>query len=308
MRCFVLPRGCKGRSSIRYVRPDDAAKPKLQRYKVLGERYIELAAKGRAMTIPNVPPRIERPVPARDRGVWGSDALAEMLRRLGIRYAALSPGASFRGLHDSIVNHLGNDAPQLLLCLHEEHAVALAHGYAKVAGEPLAAILHSNVGLMHGTMAIFNAWCDRFRCWCWAPPVRSTPRDGALDRLAAHLVRPGGARPPLCEMGQPAGFRRGGGGGAGAGRSLTRTPPRAPVYLCFDAALQEQKLEAMPALPDLAAFQPPAPSAPDPASDRTRRELLQGREVAAHPGRARVSRQPGTGRDGWRSPNGSARA
>ena len=45
VRCFLLPRSCKGRSSIRYVHPEDAAKPKLQRYKVLGERYIELAGR-----------------------------------------------------------------------------------------------------------------------------------------------------------------------------------------------------------------------------------------------------------------------
>jgi hypothetical protein len=43
VRGFVLPRGCKGRSSIRYVRPEDAARPKPQRYKVLGERFIALA-------------------------------------------------------------------------------------------------------------------------------------------------------------------------------------------------------------------------------------------------------------------------
>lgn len=42
VRCFVLPRACKGRSSIRYVLREDAAKPKTQRYRVLGERFIEL--------------------------------------------------------------------------------------------------------------------------------------------------------------------------------------------------------------------------------------------------------------------------
>jgi len=42
VRCFILPRSCKGRSSIRYVHPEDASKPKLQRYRVLGERFIEL--------------------------------------------------------------------------------------------------------------------------------------------------------------------------------------------------------------------------------------------------------------------------
>jgi hypothetical protein len=34
-----------------------------------------------------------------------------MLRRLGIPYVSLNPGASYRGLHDSLVNHLGNERP-----------------------------------------------------------------------------------------------------------------------------------------------------------------------------------------------------
>ena len=72
---------------------------------------------------------VERPIPTNDRGLWGSDVLAEMLRSLNVKYVALNPGSSFRGLHDSLVNRLGNHNPQLLLCLHEEHAIALAHGY-----------------------------------------------------------------------------------------------------------------------------------------------------------------------------------
>jgi hypothetical protein len=43
VRCFILPRQCKGKSSIRYVKPEDAARPKPQRYKVLGERFIALS-------------------------------------------------------------------------------------------------------------------------------------------------------------------------------------------------------------------------------------------------------------------------
>src|SRR5439155_1701742 len=98
---------------------------------------------------------------AQTTAAWGSDAIAELLRALEIPYIALTPGASFRGLHDSLVNHLGNTRPEILLCIHEETAVALAHGYARVTGRPLAVALHANVGLMHATMAIFNAWCDR---------------------------------------------------------------------------------------------------------------------------------------------------
>ena len=92
---------------------------------------------------------------------FGSDVVAETLSALDIPYIALNPGASYRGLHDCIVNFLGNEQPQMLLCLHEEAAVAIAHGYAKVTGKAMAAAVHSNVGLMHATMAIFNAWCDR---------------------------------------------------------------------------------------------------------------------------------------------------
>ena len=92
---------------------------------------------------------------------WGSDVLARLLRDLDFKYIALVPGASFRGLHDSLVNHGGNTNPQMLVCLHEEHAVAIAQGWAKVTERPMLACLHSNVGLMHASMAVYNAWCDR---------------------------------------------------------------------------------------------------------------------------------------------------
>src|SRR5262244_759469 len=106
--------------------------------------------------VPQSPGEMERPKPSPSAGTWVSDVVAETLRSMGVPYAALNPGASYRGLHDSIVNHLGNETPQMLLCLHEEHAVAIAHGWAKVRETPMAAIVHSNVGLMHATMAVFN--------------------------------------------------------------------------------------------------------------------------------------------------------
>jgi hypothetical protein len=81
------------------------------------------------------------PSPA-DSGVWGSDGVADLLRALGLPYVLVNPGASFRGLHDSLVNHLGNQQPQMLIVLHEEHAVAIAHGYTKVTGQMLADARH----------------------------------------------------------------------------------------------------------------------------------------------------------------------
>ena len=105
---------------------------------------------------------LERPTgPLAGEPRFGSDVVAATLRALDIPFIALNPGASLRGLHDSLVNFLGNERPAMLLCLHEEHAVAIAHGWAKVTGRAMAAAVHSNVGLMHATMAVFNAWCDR---------------------------------------------------------------------------------------------------------------------------------------------------
>src|SRR3954470_266766 len=94
---------------------------------------------------------IERPVVVPGTAAFGSDVVAETLRALDIPYIALNPGASYRGLHDSLVNYLGNERPQMLLCLHEESAIAIAHGYAKVTGRAMATAVHSNVGLMHAT-------------------------------------------------------------------------------------------------------------------------------------------------------------
>jgi acetolactate synthase-1/2/3 large subunit len=91
---------------------------------------------------------------------YGSDLAVDALNRLGYRYLPLNPGSSYRGLHDSLVNYGKNKDPQLILCLHEEIAVSLAHGYAKASGQPAVAAVHDLVGLMHASMAVYDAACD----------------------------------------------------------------------------------------------------------------------------------------------------
>ena len=92
---------------------------------------------------------------------YGSDLVVDLMRAAGIEYVAFNPGATFRGLHDSIVNYGGNRTPEIILCTHEEIAVSVAHGYAKATGRPMATVAHNIVGLQHASMAIFNAFCDR---------------------------------------------------------------------------------------------------------------------------------------------------
>jgi thiamine pyrophosphate-dependent acetolactate synthase large subunit-like protein len=224
------------------------------------------------------PGAIERPALANETGdYWGSDVMALMLREIGLPYVALNPGASYRGLHDSLVNLLGNQAPQMLLCLHEEHAVAIAHGYAKVAGKPMGAIVHSNVGLMHATMAVFNAWCDRVPVVLLGAtgPVAADKRRPWIDWI--HTAADQGAliRNYTKWDDQPASIGAVPESVLRAYRMAT-TPPCAPVYVCFDAALQETRIGDLPALPSAERARRPRSVAPDPEAAREAAALLQG--------------------------------
>jgi thiamine pyrophosphate-dependent acetolactate synthase large subunit-like protein len=210
---------------------------------------------------------------------WASDAFAEMLRRLEIPFVALNPGASYRGLHDSLVNYLGNERPQIIVCLHEEHAVAVAHGYAKVSGRPMAAALHSNVGLMHATMALYNAWCDRVPLLAIGAtgPVDAAARRPWIDWIHTSADQGALVRPYVKWDDQPASAQAAVDALARASL-LTRSYPPAPVYVCLDAAVQEAELDPALALPDPARHQPPAPPAPVPDGVSRAAELLAGAE------------------------------
>jgi thiamine pyrophosphate-dependent acetolactate synthase large subunit-like protein len=87
--------------------------------------------------------------------------MVDVIKTLGVEYVAANPGSSFRSLHESVVNYGGNKLPELITCLHEESSVAIAHGYAKAAGKPMAVMAHGSVGFQHAAMAVYNAWCDR---------------------------------------------------------------------------------------------------------------------------------------------------
>ncbi len=91
----------------------------------------------------------------------GSDFMVDVLRSLNIEYCASNPGSTFDGLHESLINYGDNKMPEFLTCCHEESSVAMCHGYAKIEGKPMMALLHGTVGLQHASMAIYNAYADR---------------------------------------------------------------------------------------------------------------------------------------------------
>ena len=221
--------------------------------------------------IPEKPEGVDGDIPIE----WGSDALAELLSRLDLRYLALVPGSSYRGLHDSLVNYSGNRDPRMLVCLHEEHAVAIAHGYAKVTGRPMAVALHSNVGLMHATMAIYNAWCDRVPMLIVGAtgPVDAARRRPWIDWIHTSADQGALIRPYVKWDDQPASVEAALDSLAQA-YSITRAAPSAPVYVCLDVSLQEQRLPAPPAIPDVRRDRSPRSHGPDAEAVRTTLDLL----------------------------------
>jgi thiamine pyrophosphate-dependent acetolactate synthase large subunit-like protein len=195
---------------------------------------------------------------------WGSDVVAEMTRRLDLKYIALVPGASYRGFHDSIVNYLGNSNPQMVICLHEEHAVSIADGYGKVTEEPMAVALHANVGLMHASMPIFNAWCDRTPMIIFGAtgPVDAHRRRPWIDWIHTSKDQASIVRDYTKWDDQPASPQAAVESVLRANQ-ITRSAPYGPVYICLDAGLQEGPLTEEIAIPDPARFAPaPAPAAP----------------------------------------------
>ena len=142
----------------------------------------------------------------------------------------------------------------MLLVLHEEHAVAIAHGYAKVTEQPLLAVVHSNVGLMHASMAVYNAWCDRLPVLLLGAtgPVDAARRRPWIDWI--HTARDQGAlvRGFVKWDDQPASV------GAAfesllRAKQIAQTAPKGPTYVCLDVTVQEEKLAAMPKRPDVIA-------------------------------------------------------
>ena len=197
---------------------------------------------------------------------WQSDIIVDLIRQFGFPFIALNPGASYRGLHDSLVNYGGN-SPPMLLCQHEKIAVQIAHGYAKVTGKPMVAIVHDVVGLLHATMGIYYAYVDRAPIFVIGAtgPMDESRRRPFIDWIHTANVQGEQVRhyvkwdyQPGSIEGVPDSFARAYG--------AMMTEPQGPVYMCYDAWLQEQPLTAEVAMPAHVEATAPARMAADPAA------------------------------------------
>ena len=192
--------------------------------------------------------------------------------RLPLR--GVGPGGELRRLHDSLVNYLGNHDPQILLCLHEEHAAFIGSGYAQIAGEPMLIIVHTNVGLMHASMGIYDTWCGRHPMVVvgtaafdadartpWIEWIHSSADQASMVRGFVkwddepHSV--GAAVDSL---------RR--------ATMLARAEPPGPTLVTIDRILQEREIDAWPDKDRLERFQPPGPAEPAAADTARALELI----------------------------------
>ena len=190
-----------------------------------------------------------------------SDYMVDVMKSLGIEYVAAMPGSSFRGLHESIINYGMVNAPsmELITCNHEEISVAMAHGYYKIEGKPMACMMHTAVGLQHGSMAIYNAYADRvpiFMITCnqvdvakrrSSVPWQHTAQDGAA--IVRDFIKWDDAPASLPHFAES----------AVRAYQYAMTPPYEPVLLTLDSDMQEDELPpgGKPPIPKLHLNAPP---------------------------------------------------
>jgi thiamine pyrophosphate-dependent acetolactate synthase large subunit-like protein len=206
----------------------------------------------------------------------GSDFMVDVIKSLDIDYVASNPAHSFRGLHESLINYGGNK-PEFLLCLHEEVAVAMAHGYYKISGKPMIALMHSSVGLQHAAMAVYNAWCDRVPVLVMGGNEQDAAKpERGRDIISAHSVQDPNVLvrdftkwddSPVSLQHFADSFVR--------AYKLAMTPPCEPVMLSIESSYQQEPIEDRARL-SIPRYVPTAPPQGEDGAVREAARLLVG--------------------------------
>ncbi len=172
----------------------------------------------------------------------GGDFMVDVLKTLDIDYLAMNCASSFRGLHEAVVNYAMNVKPEILTCPHEEIAVSMAQGYAKIEGKPMAVICHGTVGLQHASMGLYNAWCDRVPIYMMIGNIIEADKRGTAPEWAHSAIDPGGMVRDFVKWDdQPASLQHFAESAVRAYK-VAMTAPMGPVLLSLDAELQENPI------------------------------------------------------------------
>jgi acetolactate synthase I/II/III large subunit len=200
--------------------------------------------------------------PDKDPGIQtssGGDFMVDVLKTLDFDYCAINPASSFRGIQEAIINYGRNTKPEILTCPHEEIAVSMAQGYAKIAGKPIAVMAHGTVGLQHAAMGLYNAFCDRVPVYVMIGNILAADKRMPGAEWAHSAIDPAALVRDFVKWDdQPASLQHFAESAVRAYK-IAMTPPMAPVLLSLDAELQENPIPNIESLsiPKLAKVRPP---------------------------------------------------
>jgi acetolactate synthase-1/2/3 large subunit len=189
----------------------------------------------------------------------GGDFMLDVMKTLDFDYITETPASTFRGLHEAIINYGMNKKPEMISCVHEEIAVAMAHGYAKIEGKPMPVMVQSTVGLQHASMALYNAYCDRVPIYMIAGNTLDATMRGLSFESPHSAIDPAVIVRDFVKWDdQPASLQHFAESAVRAYKVCT-TPPMAPVLLSVDSELQENPIPNRDALtiPKLPRTAPP---------------------------------------------------
>jgi len=206
---------------------------------------------------------------------FGSDLIVDVIKQYDFEYVSFNPGSSFRALHDSLVHYGGNVKPESILCPHENTAVGMAHGYAKVTGRPMLTVLHNLVGLLHGCMAIYYAYTDRVPMVIAGAtgPMDIARRRPHIDWIHTALIQGNAIRDYVKWDDQPYSLEAVPDSFARAYR-IANMEPKGPTYICFDVTIQEEPAAKEVPLLNVRRLMPPTPIQADAAALETTADLL----------------------------------
>jgi acetolactate synthase-1/2/3 large subunit len=189
---------------------------------------------------------------------YGSDLIVDVIKQYDFDYVTFNPGASFRGLHDSLVNYGENQKPMVIECPHENTAVGIAHGCAKALGKPTFTMLHNLVGLLHGCLAIYYAYEDKVPIIIGGAtgPMDLAKRRPHIDWIHTALIQGNVVRDyvkwddqPYSIQAVPESFAR--------AYRVANMEPKGPTYINFDVTLQEDPLDGEVPLLNFQKLMPP---------------------------------------------------
>jgi thiamine pyrophosphate-dependent acetolactate synthase large subunit-like protein len=247
-------KGAAAGAAALVVAPTEAAAPQSAQSPPAGGTGLPSNAQLAADTTEPPPPVsariVERP---------GSDFMIDVIKTLGFEYVAANPGSSFEGLHESVINYGNNKMPEFLTCCHEESSVAMAHGYAKIEGKPMLALLHGTIGLQHAAMAIYNAYADRVPVYMIAGNwMDGAERANGVNSYHSAQDMAAMVRDYVKWDDQPASLGAFAESAVRAYR-IAMTPPMEPVLLVADHGLQLRSMgQTTLRIPRLTMPSPPA--------------------------------------------------